>query len=225
MELHRLTPMKEGYPEQLFNQLYKETKNLRKSLAYNIDHRRYGVSNDIIQSWFDDKFMFVFNKYYEQFSDKPEVLKGHIINSLKTFQLRVLRKAYQKEGEFYGSLVTLDGEYDLINIIPDPNSLSTEDLFYSLAMEFMKEKLSDNAYMLLQIQLNPPPYILARIDKVNSRIPNSLIIDFLNIKYDNFSDAEKCIKNLKKEINQAIKNAKEFFISDEDSLAFSLQQL
>ena len=217
MEIHRLTPMKDNYPVELFNKLYKETKNLRKSLAYQIDHRRYGVSHDIVLSWFDDKFIFVFNKHFE---DKdPEVLKGFLINSLKTFKLRILRKAYQQEGEFYSSVVTLDGDYDLINIIPDPVSITNEDVFYNLANEFMRSKLSDNAYLLFQLQLNPPPYILSRIENPNSRIPNSLIIDFLNIEYDN-NKAEKFIKSLKKEINQALKNAKEYF-ENENSLALN----
>ncbi len=88
MEIHRLTPMKDGYSEVLFNKIYSETHNLRKSLANQIDPRRYGVSPDIILSWFDDKFIFVFNKH---FSDKnPDILKGFIINSLKTFKYTFL---------------------------------------------------------------------------------------------------------------------------------------
>lgn len=218
MEIHRLTTMKEGYSVELFNKLYKETKNLRRSLAHQIDHRRYGVTQDVILSWFDDKFIFVFNKHFE---DKdPDVLKGFLINSLKTFKMRILRKAYQQEGEFYSSIVTLDGEYDLINVIPDPVTMSNENLFYNLALEFMKNRLSDNAYLLFQLQLDPPPYILSRIENGNSRIPNSLIIDFLNLNNDDYKQAERFIKKLKKEINIAIKNAKEYF-SEENSLAFN----
>ena len=83
MELHRLKPMESGYDSQLFNKLYKETTQLRKSLARQIDSRRFGVSDDVILSWFDDKFMFVFNKH---FKDKEvDVLRGFIINSLQTF--------------------------------------------------------------------------------------------------------------------------------------------
>lgn len=207
MEIHRLTTMKDNYPVELFNKLYKETKSLRKSLSYQIDHRRYGVTQDVIESWFDDKFIFVFNKH---FSDKdPDVLKGFLINSLRTFKMRILRKAYNCKGEFYGSCVTLDGEYDLINIIPDDNSNDNSSVFYNLAMEFMKEKLSDNAYLLFQIQIDPPPYIINRLEKSNSRIPNKLISEFLNI--DVTPEADKYISNLKKEINNAIKSAKEYF--------------
>ena len=215
MEIHRLTTMEEGYPVDLFNKLYKETENLRKALSYQIDHRRYGVTPDIIKSWFDDKFIFVFNKHFKD--KEPDILKGFLINSLRTFKMRILRKAYNGEGEFYGSCVTLDGEFDLINIIPDNNVNSNETVFYDLAMEFMKKKLSDNAYLLFQIQIDPPPYIMSRIDNSNSRIPNNLIAEFLNID-SNMDEADKYIKSLKKEINNAIKSAKDYF-SNNNSLA------
>lgn len=218
MEIHRLTQMKEGYPVDLFNKLYKETESLRRSLSFQIDHRRYGVTQDIIKSWFDDKFIFVFNKHFQD--KEPDILKGFLINSLRTFKMRILRKAYNGEGEFYGSCVTLDGEYDLINIIPDTDKGDNESVFYNLAMEFMKKKLSDNAYLLFQIQIDPPPYIMSRVENCNSRIPNKLIAEFLNIDND-LDEADRYIKSLKKEINNAIKSAKEYF-NDENSLALSI---
>ena len=212
MELHRLTPMKEGYPEDLFNKLYKETRALRRSLANSIDHRLYGVSKDIILSWFDDKFIFVFNKHYEDKS--PEVLKGFIINSLKTFKLRILRKAYQAEGEFYGSMVSNDIEdFDILDNIPDIDPDTSKSIFYDMIIKYMKENLSENAYLVFQIQLNPPPFIINKLDRASSRIPNELIIEFLNIEYDDYADADEFIQQLKKEITQVTKNAKEYFNS------------
>ena len=77
MELHRLTAMDSSYDKQLFNKIYKDTELLRKSLANQIDTRRFGVTSDIILSWFDDKFIFVFNKHFQ--NKTPEVLKGFII--------------------------------------------------------------------------------------------------------------------------------------------------
>jgi hypothetical protein len=215
MEINRLTEMKEGYPIDLFNKLYKETKNLRKSLAYQIDHRRYGVSRDIIESWFDDKFMFVFNKYFTE--QEPDHLKGSIINSLKFFKNRILRKAYNAEGEFYGSRITVDGEYDLLNIIPDLAEEKSENLFYDMAMQFMRSQLTDNAYILFQVQIDPPPFIMSRIQNCNSRISNQIIAEFLDLEYS--VETESYIKSLKKEINNATKNAKDFFLK-EDTLAF-----
>lgn len=209
MEIHRLKEMKEGYSEELFNKLYQETRLLRKSLANQIDCRRYGVTKDIIESWFDDKFILVFNKYFE---DKdPDMLKGYIINSLKTFKYRILRKAYNNEGLFYCSMVELEGESHLINVIPNEDSRPTDDIFFNLALEFMKRNLSDNAYVLFQIQMTPPPYIVQRLPKHNSRIPNTLIAEYLGFDNEDDSYINKFIKSLKKEINITLKSAKDYF--------------
>ena len=75
MELHRLQPMK-PYDPKLFNELYKKTERLRKSLVYQIDSSRWGVTQDEVMSWFDDKFIFVFNKYQDQ--KKPDILLGYL---------------------------------------------------------------------------------------------------------------------------------------------------
>lgn len=206
METHRLQPMKEGYSPELFEKLYKETKNLRRSLVNQIDCRRYNVTPDIMESWFDDKFIYVFNKYFDQ--HEPDVLKGHIINALRTFKLRVLRKAYSAEGIFHTNTVELEGESELINIIPDKSLMPVETVFYDTAIEFMKNHLSDNAYLLLEIQLNPPPYILDKITKHNSRIPNELLAEYLGL----FTDKDlRLLKNLKREISKATKSAREYF--------------
>jgi hypothetical protein len=180
MEIHRLTNMKEGYSVELFNKLYKETEQLRKSLAYNIDPRYYGVSKDIIVSWFDDKFIHVFNKHCD--NKDPDVLKGFIINSLQTFKYRILRKAYSKEGDFYNSAIELEGESNLINYLPDKEDNTNSEIFFNLVLEFFKKELSDDAYLLLQLQLNPPPYLLSRIKKSNSNIPIKLILEFFRFR-------------------------------------------
>ena len=215
MEIHRLTPMKEGYPEDLFNRLYKETKALRKSLAYQIDHRRYGVSKDIIESWFDDKFIFVFNKHCQE--KDPNILKGFIINSLQTFKYRVLRGAYSKESEmFYSNIVELEGESNLINYLVDKEDDTNADIFFSLVLEFFKKELPDDAYLLLQLQLNPPPFILNRIKKSNSTIPLDLILEFFGL--ENINKNIKYVRSLRKDIKLAIEKAKEEFNTP---LAFS----
>lgn len=207
MENHRLKPMKENYNESLFNKIYKETTSLRKSLVYSIDHRRFGVTSDIVYSWFDDKFILVFNKYCEQYEE--DVLKGHIINSLKTFKSRILRKAYNGEGEFYQSLVSKDGEYDLMNTLD--NLIEDNQVSYveekTKLYDYLYSTLSDNAYLVAQVLLSPPPFILSRLQGNNSRISNELLLDYFELEhtYDN----EDWIKKLKKEFNKAIKNAKE----------------
>lgn len=219
MELHRLQTMKEGYSEDLFNKLYEETKPLRKKLVRQIDPRYYGVSSDIIESWFDDKFIFVFNKYFD--NKDPQLLRGFIINALQTFKYRILRKAYNKEGVFYSSNIQLEGESQLINIIPDSSLMSVDDTFYNLALEFMKERLSDNAYLLLQVQLDPPPYILSRIKNHNSRLPNDLLAEFLGLDMGSTSNTDRYLRTLKREITEATKSAKTFF-ENKDVLALPI---
>lgn len=202
MEIHRLQPMKPNYPKELFEKLYKEVRPLIKALAYQIDNRRYGVSRDVIESWFDDKFIFVFNKHFD--NKEPEVLKGFIINSLRTFKYRVLRKAYSKEADYLTSVVNIGDDDYLMNIIPDDSLRDTHSIYYDLMDQFMKDKLSDNAYILLSVQLNPPPYILSQLNKQNSRIPDNLLSEYLGVSV-------RVIKNLKSEISKAIKSAKEYF--------------
>jgi len=204
MEIHRLTNMKEGYSVELFNKLYKETEQLRKSLAYNIDPRYYGVSKDIIVSWFDDKFIHVFNKHCD--NKDPDVLKGFIINSLQTFKYRILRKAYTKEADFYTSAIELEGENNLINYLPDKEDNTNGEIFFNLVLEFFKKELSDDAYLLLQLQLNPPPYLLNRIKKSNSNIPIKLILEFLGL--EDINKNVKYIRELRKDILMATEKAK-----------------
>jgi len=166
MEIHRLKPMIENYDREVFNIIYQDVEPLKHSLANQIDSRLFGVSKDIILSWFDDKLLFVFNKHY---NDKdPDVLKGYIINSMKTFKYRILRKAYTEEAHFLGSHVELEGEdFSYINIIPDKEEESDHDLFMGIVSNFMQDKLSDEAHFLYSIQINPPAYILSRMKKSN----------------------------------------------------------
>ena len=207
MEIHRLTPMKPDYPVGLFNELYKETEQLRKSLVYQIDSRRYGVTKDIIQSWFDDKFLFVFNKHFQTMD--RDILKGTLINSLRNFKMRILRKAYSEEGEFYTTSTTIDGEFDIMNTIKEdveeanPNSILLDN--------YMREHLSDNAYIIFRIQIDTPPYIVSRLTNNNSRISNDLLIEYLDINKGSYDKSIRYVKNLKREINKCIESAKAYF--------------
>lgn len=196
--------MVDGYSEPLFNKLYQETSQLRKTLAWGIDNRRYGVSKDIIESWFDDKFIFVFNKHCKDHN--PDVLKGFIISSLQTFKSRVLRGAYSKKSELFSNTIELEGEFNLINYLPDTEEISNKDLFFGLVLEFFNKELSPDAFSLFQLQLNPPPYILNRIKKSNSQIPLNLILEFFGL--ENVHKNVKHIRQLRKDISIATEKAK-----------------
>lgn len=206
MEIHRLLPMKDNYDEKLFNELYNQTSALRKSLVYQIDARRFGVTSDIIESWFDDKFIFVFNKYYGTM-DKAK-LKSYIINSLRTFKFRMLRGAYLKSNIYNDSIHIEDNDY-YINIIPQEEAHTEYEELLELALAFMKKRLSPDASLILDIDLNPPPYILNRLKQVKTKIPVKLIAEYLDL--DNNQDVYQYINHLRSEVSECISLAKEFF--------------
>lgn len=208
MEIHRLKEMQSDYDVKLFNKLYKEIQPLRNSLVFQIDSRRYGVTPDIIRSWFDDKFIFVFNKYYGKLPN--EVLKGFIINALKTFKFRVLRNAYAKHN-LYRDEIHLEDQENLINIIPSEEEINNHDLFMELALAFLEKNISEDAFTILNLELNPPPYILKRIKSTSTKIPSHLLAEYLDL--ENNSDNIFYINQLRKEINLGIEKAKNYFMS------------
>lgn len=206
MEIHRLTPMKPNYDKLLFNKLYHETEGLRNSLVYQIDSRRFGVTPDIIKSWFDDKFIFVFNKYYGSVSN--EVLKGYIINSLKTFKYRVLRNAYTKSN-MYNDSIHIEDHENLINIIPEDEDQIEKQELLNLALSYLKRKLSKEAFTILDIDLNPPPYISIKLKSTNTKIPAKLIAEYLDLEID--QNSISYINELRKEVSHTISKAKIYF--------------
>lgn len=206
MEIHRLKPMKKDYDQNLFNQIYKDTEQLRNSLSYQIDARRYGVTHDIIKSWFDDKLIFVFNKYYGEISN--DQLKGRIINSLKTFKFRMLRKAYS-DYNIHNHEVRLDDELKLINIIPLSEEISDHDLFMELALKFLKKNLCDDAFLVLQLELNPPPFIMSKMVNPKTKIPSKLIAEYLDLEPS--QDSSSYVNDLRSEVQYWVSEAKEYF--------------
>jgi len=204
MELHRLKPMQQGYNEKLFNELYEKTRYLRNSLVYQIDSRRFGVTANEISSWFDDKFIYVFNKYYGE--KEPEVLLGYLINSLKQFKNRVLRKAYQ-EG-IYENIIRWD-DTDLISIIPDEKEPEDREVLIGLITTFFEKRLSREAFLVFSVELNPPPYIINQVSHSNSKIPAWLIADYLGWPDSKYT--LKLINKFRKEIDKVILEAQGYF--------------
>lgn len=204
MELHRLTPMK-PYDKGLFNELYKKTERLRYSLVYQIDDSRFGVTKDEVMSWMDDKFIFVFNKYQDQ--HPPQVLLAHIINSLKTFKLKILRRSYQDNNSVNLNSVSIE-DLKSFNVIEEDGD-SNKELLLNLATSFMEKSLSREAWELLQIQLNPPIFISSKIPKESSKIPIPLILDFLGL--DNSPKNYDYIQNLRDQISDAMAEARVYF--------------
>lgn len=207
METHRLTPMQANYNNELFNKIYKETSSLRKKLAYGIDSRKFGVDYQEVLSWFDVKFIFTFNKYYGQKDD--EILKGYIIQSLQMFKHRICKMSYSKKTEVNNSVEISD--FTEFGNIADENGTEEEDLFMGLALDYFRSELSKDAYFLLELQLNPPPYILNKLSEQEkfdiNKISNDLILDYLDLE----SKTSNYIDNLKKEIRKVTRQARDYF--------------
>lgn len=203
MELHRLTPMKPHDPK-LFNTIYKKTEGLRHVLVNQIDASRFGVTRDEVMSWMDDKLIFVFNKYVD--TKSPDLLLGYVINSLKVFKLKILRRSYQLNNSVNLNSIALDDIQ--LNYIKDEVEEDNYDLMVNLVMEFMENRLSQEAFTLLQIQLNPPLYITSKV-KNPLRIPLNIILEFLGLDITPVNLS--IVKELQFQINQCILEAKDHF--------------
>jgi hypothetical protein len=209
MEENRLRPMIEGYDPKLFNRLYENTTALKRKLAGQIDCRRFGVEYQDVLSWFDTKFLFVFNKHY---GEPENILLAKIITSLQNFKCRVLRKAYTINHSqtilSVEQLVTFDD-----GLIEEHPEMTEKDFYYNKIMTFMRKHLSDNAYLLFEVQLTPPPFILSRINPgpecFLTKIPDEVLLEYFDLGYS--EKAYKFLSSLKKEIRNAVAFAKSQF--------------
>lgn len=220
MEESRLKPMVAGYDKEMFNRLFSKTENLRKKLASEIDPNRFGVCYCDIVSFFDIKFIYVFNKYYPRHTEG--VLLGHLINALKLFKFRILRSAYilkhnHKKVDI-DSVITYEE-----NLVDNSDPYKDKNNYLPVLMDFLKRHLSDNAYLLLEVQLNPPPFILCKInpgeDSSLQKIPDQVYLEYLNLGLSD--NSYKYLKYLKNEIKDAINYAK----VNKDFLIASLSKL
>lgn len=207
MEEHRLQPMPSNYDPVVFNKLFSKTEGLRHKLASEINHHRFGLSHEDIVSFFNTKFIFVFAKYY---NEPEEKLLAHILNALKNFKCRILRNAYTiKHSQ---SIVEADSVVYLSNTAMDNID---RDYYFNRLMDFMRQHLSENAFIILQVQLNPPPYILQRINPGKEanlqKIPDQLILEYFDL--GNGYKANKYLTDIKKEIRHGINYAKSYFRS------------
>src|SRR5882757_109497 len=211
LEINRLKPMVDNYDPIKFKRLYAITENLRRKLASGIDHRRFGVTQEDIISWFSDKFIYAYNKYCNEIRDE-EILKGHLIKAMQFIKCRILRAAYQPKF----SHPSIEFTPDLIDGNFHPYDDETKDHYYNALCKFLQERISDNAYMLFQLQLNPPMYVLHEMkmkghDNIH-KIPEEVICNYFNLGFD--VDNIKLLKSLRKEINTNLDLAKEHFANN-----------
>lgn len=204
-ELHRLKTMQENYDQQMFLRLYKVCKPVIRNLTKQIDYKRYNLTPDIISSYFWDKMLYVFNKYYGTCSE--EHLKARILASLSTFKNKLLRSAYGEQAEYNQSLFKLDDLFDNDKELEDDSEEEkAKSEMIDMMYDYMKEHLSIDAYMVFEVLLTPPPYIKERI-KDSGRITNLLLVEFFDMPKTNSS--VKYISELRSDIQYWEDRAKE----------------
>lgn len=204
-ELHRLKTMQENYDQQMFLRLYKVCKPVIRNLTKQIDYKRYNLTPDIISSYFWDKMLYVFNKYYGTCSE--EHLKARILASLSTFKNKLLRSAYGEQAEYNQSLFKLDDLFDNDKELEDDSEEEkAKSEMLDMMYDYMKEHLSMDAYMIFEVLLTPPPYIKERI-KDSGKITNLLLVEFFDMPKTNSS--VKYISELRSDIQYWEDRAKE----------------
>ena len=204
-ELHRLKTMQENYDQQMFLRLYKVCKPVIRNLTKQIDYKRYNLTPDIISSYFWDKMLYVFNKYYGTCSE--EHLKARILASLSTFKNKLLRSAYGEQAEYNQSLFKLDDLFDNDKELEDDSEEEkAKSEMLDMMYKYMKDKLSPDAYLLFEVLLTPPPFIKERLGD-STRITNIMLIEFFEMPKTN--DSMRYISELRQDIQYWEDRAKE----------------
>jgi hypothetical protein len=208
MEAHRLKPMQPGYDQKLFNDIYQNTRALRRKLTSQIDPKRFGMDYQEVLSWFDVKFIHTFNRYYGTMND--DLLKGHIIKALQFFKNRILRYAYTQKNQVNNNCIDIDELHEHQDLAVEYEYKEDNKTLVKIALEFMQDNLSSEAYQVLVTELNPPTYILKRLDEKAStaKIPSTLIGEYLGL------DQSK-LNSLKKEIKTTVTQANVYFSQSE----------
>lgn len=204
-ELHRLKRF-DHLDEEKFNRLYKVCLPIIRKLSYNIDTRKYGVSRDILQSYFTDKFMFVYNKYQDEYDE--ERLKYTLIKSLTQFRNKLLRSAYTKVGEFQSDISSFEDLYEAGKEWEDDSDETEykEDL-HNRFHQFMKEHLSPDEYLLFVTQLNPPPFLEEKMKDSHGRISILALVEFFDLPRT--IKSQDIISNMRDNIQYALSLAAE----------------
>lgn len=204
MEEHRLKPMQEGYDEELFNRLYRELTPLKRKLASQINTKTLNIEYDELLSWFDVKFLFVFNRYVEE-GKSDNLVKGHLISALQLYKNRILKYLISQKNSVNINNVDIDDLNNLTHSIVDYQH-SEEKLFYDLIVSFMKHNLSIEAYRMFVIEYNPPLYIINKLSGNTSRITTNVIRDYMGLP-----DTKKVasyIRQLRNEVKDTIELAR-----------------
>ena len=206
-EIHRIKEFTD-YNRDQFEKLYKLCRPLVRNLSRSIDSRRFNVSQDIIQSYFWDKFLYVYNKYQHKY-DK-ERLKATLLTSLQVFKNKLLRNAYTKQAEFNQELTSLDILFDNNKEYLD----DTEDTEYKQELsdrfnQFMMDNLTPDEYLVFRIELDPPPFFTERIIQSHGKLSILHLVDFFELPRNGKS--QTILTNMRKHIKETLEKAKKEF--------------
>ena len=204
MEEHRLRPMQEGYDEELFNRLYQELIPLKRKLASQINTKTLNIEYDELLSWFDVKFLFVFNRYIGE-GKSDDLVKGHLISALQLYKNRILKFLISKKNSVNIHTVDITEVNNLSYSLVDYQH-SEEKIFYDLIISFMKETLSIEAYKMFAIEYNPPLYIINKLEGNTNRITTKVIMDYLGLP--DTKEVLSYIRQLRNEVRNAIELAR-----------------
>lgn len=206
-EIHRIKEFTD-YNRDQFEKLYKLCRPLVRNLSRSIDSRRFNVSQDIIQSYFWDKFLYVYNKYQHKYDE--ERLKATLLTSLQVFKNKLLRNAYTKQAEFNQELTSLDILFDNNKEYLD----DTEDTEYKQELsdrfnQFMMDNLTPDEYLVFRIELDPPPFFTERIIQSHGKLSILHLVDFFELPRNGKS--QTILTNMRKHIRETLEKAKKEF--------------
>lgn len=205
-EIHRIKEFT-NYDEDLFMRMYNTCKPLIRSLSRNIDPRRFNVSTDIIQSYFWDKFLYVFSKYKDKYDE--ERLKANLLSSLKTYRNKLLRTAYNKQCQFNQELTSLDELMDINGnkeYLDDIEEVSYKEDVSNRFHDYMKSKLTPDEYIIFTTELDPPQWFNDKIIESHGKLSILHLIDFFDLPRDKRS--QNMISEARKHIKQVLEEAK-----------------
>lgn len=208
-EIHRLKEIS-NYDRKEFEKLYKAYTPLVKRLSKNIDHRRYDVTPDVIQSYFWDKFLYVYNKYKGEGYDYNR-LRATLISALKTFKNKLLRNAYTKQAEFNQDLTSFEDIYEKGEKEWEDESDETEykeDLSQRFN-EYMKDHLTEDEFILFRTELDPPPFFEERMKESHGKISILSLIDYFELPRDRKS--AQYMSAMRNHIKEVLETAKSDF--------------
>lgn len=206
-EIHRIKEFTD-YNRDQFEKLYKLCRPLVRNLSRSIDSRRFNVSQDIIQSYFWDKFLYVYNRYQHKYDE--ERLKATLLTSLQVFKNKLLRNAYTKQAEFNQELTSLDILFDNNKEYLD----DTEDTEYKQELsdrfnQFMMDNLTPDEYLVFRIELDPPPFFTERIIQSHGKLSILHLVDFFELPRNGKS--QTILTNMRKHIKETLEKAKKEF--------------